>query len=72
VHISVFFLRGYIKDIFYRTLVTSLDELKLRIVAAIETYRKCWITLGGELHITWTSYMTRKADMLKLYSCLQH
>jgi hypothetical protein len=28
---------GYIKDIVYRTPVTSSDELKLRIVAAIET-----------------------------------
>jgi hypothetical protein len=32
-----FFLWGYVKDIVYKTLVTSLTELKLRIVAAIET-----------------------------------
>jgi hypothetical protein len=32
-----FFLWGYVKDIVYRTPVTSLDELELRIVAAIET-----------------------------------
>jgi hypothetical protein len=32
-----FFLCGYVKDIVYKTPVTSLDELKLRIVAAIET-----------------------------------
>jgi hypothetical protein len=32
-----FFLWGYVKDTVYRTPVTSLDELKLRIVAAIET-----------------------------------
>jgi hypothetical protein len=32
-----FFLWRYVKDIVYRTPVTSLDELKLRIVAAIET-----------------------------------
>jgi hypothetical protein len=32
-----FFLWGYIKNIVYKTLVTSLNELKLRIVAAIET-----------------------------------
>jgi hypothetical protein len=32
-----FFLWGYIKDIVYKIPVTSLDELKLRIVAAIET-----------------------------------
>jgi hypothetical protein len=31
------FLYGYIKDIVYKTLVTSYDELKLRIFAAIET-----------------------------------
>jgi hypothetical protein len=28
---------GYVKDIVYKTCVTSLDELKLRIFAAIET-----------------------------------
>jgi hypothetical protein len=28
---------GYVKDIVYKTPVTSLDELKLRIAAAIET-----------------------------------
>jgi hypothetical protein len=32
-----FFLWGYVRDIVYRTPVTFLDELKLRIVAAIET-----------------------------------
>jgi hypothetical protein len=32
-----FFLWGYTKDIVYRTLVIFLHELKLRIVAAIET-----------------------------------
>jgi hypothetical protein len=32
-----FFLFGYVKDIVYKTPVTSLDELKLRIVAVIET-----------------------------------
>jgi hypothetical protein len=32
-----FFLWGYVKDVVYKTPVTSLDELKLRIVAAIET-----------------------------------
>jgi hypothetical protein len=32
-----FFLWGYVKDIVSKTPVTSLDELKLRIVAAIET-----------------------------------
>jgi hypothetical protein len=28
---------GIVKDIVYKNLMTSLDELKLRIVAAIET-----------------------------------
>jgi hypothetical protein len=28
---------GYVKDIVYKTPVTSLDELKLRIFAAVET-----------------------------------
>jgi hypothetical protein len=32
-----FFLWGYIKHIVYKTLVTSLNEMMLRIVAAIET-----------------------------------
>jgi hypothetical protein len=32
-----FFLWGYVKDIVYKTPVTSLDEMELRIVAAIET-----------------------------------
>jgi hypothetical protein len=32
-----FFLCGYVKDIVYKTPVSFLDELKLRIVAAIET-----------------------------------
>jgi hypothetical protein len=34
---TVFFLWGYVKDIVYKTPVTSLHELKLRIVAAIGT-----------------------------------
>jgi hypothetical protein len=32
-----FFLWGYFKDIVYKTPVTSLVELKIRIVATIET-----------------------------------
>jgi hypothetical protein len=32
-----FFLWGYVKDIVYKIPMTSFDELKLRIVAAIET-----------------------------------
>jgi hypothetical protein len=32
-----FLLWGYVKDIVYKTPVSSLDKLKLRIVAAIET-----------------------------------
>jgi hypothetical protein len=32
-----FFLWGYVNDIVYKTPVTSVDELKLRIVAAIKT-----------------------------------
>ena len=32
-----FFLREYVKNIVYKTPVTSLDELKFRIVAAIKT-----------------------------------
>jgi hypothetical protein len=32
-----FLLWGYVKDIVYKTPVTSLDEMKLRIVAVIKT-----------------------------------
>jgi hypothetical protein len=32
-----FFLWEYVEDIVYKTSVTSLDELKLRILAGIET-----------------------------------
>jgi hypothetical protein len=32
-----FFLWGYVKDIVYKTRVTTLEELQLRIVATIET-----------------------------------
>jgi hypothetical protein len=32
-----FFLWGYVKDIVYKVPVTSLDELKVRIFATIET-----------------------------------
>jgi hypothetical protein len=41
----------------YKTPVTSLHELKLRIVAAIEKelHRKCWRTLGGKWNTAWTS-----------------
>jgi hypothetical protein len=34
-----FFLWGYVKDIVYKVPVTFFDELKLRIVAAIETIK---------------------------------
>jgi hypothetical protein len=33
-----FVLWGYVKDIVYKAPVTSLNELKLRIVSAIESY----------------------------------
>jgi hypothetical protein len=51
-----FFLWGYFKDIVYKTSVTSLDELKLRIVAAIETVtpqmlENTWREIEYRLHI---------------------
>jgi hypothetical protein len=53
-----FFLWGCVKDILYKTLVTSLDGLKLGIVAAIEKLpRKCWRTLGGKMNIAYISYV---------------
>jgi hypothetical protein len=33
--VTSLFLWGYVKDIVYKTLVTSLDEVKLRILSAI-------------------------------------
>jgi hypothetical protein len=35
--VTSLFLWGYVKDIVYRTSATSFDELRLTIVAAIET-----------------------------------
>jgi hypothetical protein len=32
-----FFLQSYVKDILYKKLVASVDELKVRIDAALET-----------------------------------
>jgi hypothetical protein len=53
-----FFLWGYVKDIVYKTPVTSLDELKLRTVAAIETItpQKLYITFR-KLNTAWTSHV---------------
>jgi hypothetical protein len=42
----------YVKDIVYKTPVTSLDELKLRIVAAIER------VTPQMPENTWTSYVS--------------
>jgi hypothetical protein len=52
--------------------MTSLDEVKLRIVAAIETHHKCWGTFRGKLNTAWTAYVPPKARMLKLFSILQY
>jgi hypothetical protein len=51
-----FFLRGYIKDIVYNAPVTSLSELKLRIVTAIKTItlqmlENTWQEIGYCLNI---------------------
>jgi hypothetical protein len=54
-----FFLWGYVKEIVYKNPVASIDELKLRIVAAIETlHRKSWRTLVGKLNTAWTIYVS--------------
>jgi hypothetical protein len=58
------FLWGYVKDIVYKTPVTSLDKLKLKIVAAIER------VTPQMLDNSWTSYVPRKARKLKLFSIL--
>jgi hypothetical protein len=67
-----FFLWGYVKDIVYKTPVTSLDELKLRIVAAIETVTPQMLENTWKLNTAWTSYVPRKARMLTLFSILQY
>jgi hypothetical protein len=64
-----FFLRGYVKDIVYKTHVISFDELKLRIVAAIETVtpqmlENTWKEIGYSLDIL--------CVMCKLFSILQY
>jgi hypothetical protein len=53
-----FFLWAYVKDIVYKTPVTSLDKLKLRIIATIGTVTpQCCITLGGKFNSAWASYV---------------
>jgi hypothetical protein len=63
-------LWGYVKGIVYTTSVTSLDELKLRIVAAIET------VAPQMLENTWREIEYRldflRARILKLFSFLQY
>jgi hypothetical protein len=68
-----FSLWGHVKDIVYKIPVNSLDELKLRIVAAVETVTQQMLEkLRGKLNIAWTSHVPRKARMLKLYIILQY
>jgi hypothetical protein len=67
-----FFLWVYVKDIVYKIPVTSLDELKLRIVAAIETVtpqmlENTWKEIEYRLDIL----RAMKGSMLKLFSILQ-
>jgi hypothetical protein len=52
-----FFLWGYIRDIVYETPVTSLNELRLRIVATIEAVTPQMLknTRGGKMNTAWTS-----------------
>jgi hypothetical protein len=63
-------MTGYVKDIVYKTSVTPLDELKLRIVIATELHGKHWRTLEGKLNIAWASEMLQKAFFVKLFSIL--
>jgi hypothetical protein len=51
-----FFLWGYSKDMFSKTLVASLNEMKLRIVAATETFApKMLENTWKETEYAWTS-----------------
>jgi hypothetical protein len=51
--------------------VTFLDELKLRIVASIQTVTPQMLK-NRKLDTAVTSHVPRKARMLKLFSILQH
>jgi hypothetical protein len=69
-----FFLWGYVKDIIYKTVVNSLDEVKLRTLVAIENNytANTGEHFGGrrKLNNASTSYVQRKASMLKLFIIL--
>jgi hypothetical protein len=69
-----FFLWGYIRDIVYKIPVTSLNELKLRIVTAIKAVTPQMLenTRGGNRKNAWTSYVPRRACMFKLFRILQY
>jgi hypothetical protein len=68
-----FFLWGYVKDIAYKTPVTSLDELKLRIVVSLERVtpqmlENTWREIEYRLDIL----VPRNARVLKLFSFQQY
>jgi hypothetical protein len=54
------------------SVASSLNDLKIRIVAPVETVTPQILENTLELNIAWISYVPRQARMLKLFSILQH
>ena len=68
-----FFLWGYVKDIVYRTPVPNIDELIMRITAAVSnTTSTCCSELGEKSNIGWTSFEPLVAHMWKFTEMYRH
>jgi hypothetical protein len=64
---------GQVKDIVYKTPVTSLDELKLRTLAVIETVTPQMLeNFWREFEYAFKSYVPTKTRTLKLFSSTQY
>jgi hypothetical protein len=60
------FMWGYVKDIIYKTPVTSLDKLKLRFDAAIKTVTPQMLEyIWKKIEYRLNSYVPRRARRLK-------
>jgi hypothetical protein len=67
------FLWGYVKDIVYKTPVTSFVERNSELLLQSKLFhRKNCRTLGRKLNTAGTSYVAWKARVLKLFSTLQY
>jgi hypothetical protein len=68
----IYFCVHTLRTLFTRSL-TSLDELKLTTVAAIERVTPQMLeNTWSELNTVWTSYLPRKGRMFKLFGILQY